>query len=562
MVVMLISMSFLFPMLVDSQHNENIISLPDEVLSKCDRYLISEFSQNEEDGYYDVLVGCDPLGTPNYAERCVESVDRMTVEKNWNKFHIFETNLTKGQISDIAMLPFVTRIDYNLVEGIAGMNDARYYTEVSALQYYIPSLDGNKDGSASYSKDDIVIAILDTGIDEGHYDLGGGKVIGWHDYINGNNEEPYDDEGHGTHCASIAAGSGDATYIYRGVAPGAALVGVKIIDATNHIPSKSVAIDGLGFVADNKDTYGIEIASCSWGFWDDFGAYDTVAQAADSLVHDYGIVVCAIAGNKGIYGSDTIESPGTAKWVITVGNAVDPGEGGWSLDTDSSRGPCDDGRNKPDILAPGTNIMAARVDTANQYWEKSGTSAACPFVAGLVALFLDYDDELASDTDADNNPDIKQLLMASAVDVPGDTHPGLDNNYGAGRVDALKAYQFLTNDVSEYTSDAYLAISYQDTTWNWVNEPMWSCDPNYGNDFYKVYIYSDWFLCATAYGDPDLVIKVRIYDKYGYLVATSTAGRVRTVGYWSTYSGVYYFSVWVQNNSGDRYDISITTTPS
>lgn len=551
-------MSFLFPMLVDSQHNENIISLPDEVLSKCDRYLISEFSQNEEDGYYDVLVGCDPLGTPNYAERCVESVDRMTVEKNWNKFHIFEANLTKGQISNIAKLPFVTRMDYNEVKGEFFMNDARYYAEVSALQYYVPSMDGNADGSSSYSKDDIVIAIVDSGIDTGHYDLDGGKVIGWHDCVN-NDPNPHDNYGHGTYCASIAAGTGDATYIYRGVAPGAALVGVKIGDASPE--NKSVAISAFDWLADNKATYGIEIASCSWG-WANFGDYDTVAQAADSLVHNYGIVVCVAAGNWGGYGDHTITTPGTAKWVITVGEATDPGEGGWSLADESGRGPCDDNRNKPDILAPGTNIMAAKAGTTNQYIEGSGTSAACPFVAGLVALFLDYDSGLAGDSDSDFNPDIKQLLMASAVDVPGDSHPGLDNAYGAGRVDALKEYQFLVNDVSEYLTDAYLAISYQDTSWTWVNEPMWGCDALYGNDFYKVNIYSNWFLYATVYGDPDLSIKVRIYDKYGYLVATSTAGQVKTVSYWSTYTGVYYFSVWVQNHSGDWYDITIGTTPS
>ena len=549
---------FMFPVLVDAQQIQDNTSFSQEVLSKCNDNLLLELSQDESE-FYDVIVACDSLGRIDYAGYSSCYVNDLAITKNWESFGIFQCNLTKDQVSAMAKLPFVRRMDNNSCEVSACMNYAKSYTDVTTLQYYVPSMDGNTDGSSSYSEDDIVIAILDTGIDTDHYDLDGGKVIGWVDLIN-QEPDPYDDNGHGTHCASIAAGTGDAIYVYRGVAPGAALVGVKMLPSSGQGGSVSTAIDALEWVGNNKDTYGIDIASCSWGV-DAYGEYDSLAQAADSLVHDDDIVVCVAAGNSGP-SNDTIESPGTAKWVITVGNAVDPAEGGWSLAQSSSRGPCDDGRIKPDILAPGTDIMAAKKGTHNQYIELTGTSMACPFVAGLVAIFLDYDDDIADDSDLDFNPDIKQLLMASAVDMPGDNDPGVDNKYGAGRVDALDEYTFLTGDISEWYSDAYLAISYQEKTWNWNNEPMWVCDDNYESDWYKVRMYTNWFLYVAAFGDPDLLLKIRIYDKNLNTVATSTTGNDRTLGCWSTYTGTYYIRIWGQDHTGDYYDIQIITTAS
>jgi len=90
---------------------------------------------------------------------------------------------------------------------------------------------GDRDGNqTSYTKSDIVITILDTGIDPNHMDLDGGKIIAWKDYVN-SRTTPYDDNGHGTHCSSIAAGTGDASALYKGVAPGAALIGVKVLNS-------------------------------------------------------------------------------------------------------------------------------------------------------------------------------------------------------------------------------------------------------------------------------------------------------------------------------------------
>ncbi|MDF1540003.1 MAG: S8 family serine peptidase, partial [Candidatus Thorarchaeota archaeon] len=558
---LVLMISLTFPVLATSARvNEPSFYIPEVVRTKLGQDAMSMLTSEERE--IDAIVTCERDTRMDYLGNAKQYIGNFDTTRNWNRFNMFRATLTADQVVNLAKQPFVTRIDNNTREQTLCVNYARAYTQVNLLQYYVPSLDGNTDGSStSYTKDDIVIAVLDTGIDTNHYDLDGGKVIGWKDFAGDiygvKRTTPYDDNGHGTHCASVAAGTGDASYSYRGVALRSALVGVKVMDYSGNM-DKSTAIDGLDWVGDNRDTYGIKIASCSWGFFD-YGDYDSVAIAADRLAYYDNVIVCVAAGNEG---SSGIRTPGTAKWVITVGSVVDPSEGGWSLASYSGRGPCDDGRIKPDILAPGTNIKAAKRGTYNQYIDMTGTSMATPFVAGTIAILLDKYPLLRYDYDADCNSDMKQLLMASAVDVPGDSVSGLDNNYGAGRIDALNEYTFIEGDVSTSSSDAPLVSNYQDKTTWWYNQPLWCRDNDYRSDWFKVNVYSGWFVWAMAWGDPDLLLKVYIYDKYLNLKASSTVGNDRNTGYTATYSGAYYIRVQSQQYTGDYYDIEIVTTAS
>ncbi|WP_054673398.1 S8 family serine peptidase [Calditerricola satsumensis] len=125
-------------------------------------------------------------------------------------------------------------------------------------------MDGNRDGNPlSYSKNDVVVAVIDTGIDAGHVDLDGGKVIGWKDFVN-NRTAPYDDNGHGTHVAGIIAGEGQADSRYKGVVPGAALVGVKVLNASGS-GSMSTVTAAIDWCIQNKDVYGIRVLNLSLG---------------------------------------------------------------------------------------------------------------------------------------------------------------------------------------------------------------------------------------------------------------------------------------------------------
>src|SRR5262249_25176301 len=103
---------------------------------------------------------------------------------------------------------------------------------------------GDGDGKPStYSTQDVVIGIIDTGIQPNHPDLKG-KILYFKDFVN-HRPQPYDDEGHGTHVAGVAAGAGKANKALAGVAPGAALVVFKVLgaDGSGEVSDGIAAID-------------------------------------------------------------------------------------------------------------------------------------------------------------------------------------------------------------------------------------------------------------------------------------------------------------------------------
>ncbi len=420
-------------------------------------------------------------------------------------------------------------------------------------------LTSSADGSSSYSKNDIVIAVLDSGINSNHEDLDGGKVLTEVNLVNPN---PGDENGHGTSMASIIAGTGDANYQYRGVAPGAALVSVKILGPSG-TGSESDAIDGMNWVAQYKNTYGIEIVSCSFG-GTRHGELDAVALAADTLVSVHGLVVVTSAGNDGP-GADTITSPGTGRYVITVGNALNPAHGGWALYSSSSRGPCDDGRIKPDILAPGYGMYCADYQDTDGYHYSGGTSAAAAFVSGLIALWLDYDSSLKGWISTyHREPIIKNLLMASAKDMPGDSVVGKDNSYGAGRIDAWSEIWFINTDISKSSSTAPLALGYSWNTHSYkrYDEPLWVYDKDNGADWYKLYCYNGLLMAISVRCDPDLIARIYLYNYNLQEIKRSSESTSPTLEHTTTYSGLYYIKILVRQYTGDYYDITILTGPS
>jgi serine protease AprX len=294
-------------------------------------------------------------------------------------------------------------------------------------------------GARNYSKDDVVICVIDTGIDNEHEDLDQGQVIAWKDFVGGD-AAPYDDHGHGTHVAAIAAGQGDGDARYKGVAPGAALIGVKVLNFLGSGSSADI-VDGINWCTDKKAQHGIEIITMSLGGGTCTDGSDSMSTAVDNA-WDAGLVVTVAAGNSGP-DACSVGNPGAAAKAITVGAVGDPDNaacgshlaGGWYLAPFSSRGFTADGRVKPDIVAPGVCITSAdNADTG--YVTMSGTSMATPFVAGVVALLLDENPNLRPEqvryalarTSQDWGPNNK-LSEPQSVD------------YGAGRVQAHDAVE-------------------------------------------------------------------------------------------------------------------------
>ena len=288
----------------------------------------------------------------------------------------------------------------------------------------------------------VKVCVVDTGGDVVHERLSG-TVDGWIDLVSALSS-PYDDNGHGTHVASIIGGqvvdwlgSGSPNPDpnddpYEGVAPGVRLYVAKVLDATSFGTDSAVVLGIEWCVGQAADIINLSLGGDTCG--DGLSAISLAAKAAVAN----GVTVVVAAGNSGD-GICTVTAPGDAFDVITVGALAEysgaPGDINSSTGVHtawfSSRGPTFDGRPKPDVMAPGMSVMAAKAGTVSDYRSISGTSMAAPFVAGVAALMLEANPGLTP-------VDIKTILACTAQDYHV---PGADNEVGAGAVDGYAAVQ-------------------------------------------------------------------------------------------------------------------------
>ncbi|MCP2267109.1 S8 family serine peptidase [Promicromonospora thailandica] len=253
----------------------------------------------------------------------------------------------------------------------------------------------------------VTVAVLDSGIDTGHPDLDEGVVTLEHDFTGSGSTT--DVLGHGTHVASIIAGTGEASDgENRGVAPGARLLNARVLNDEGQ-GEESWAIDAMEWAATN----GADVINMSLGVR---GGYtdgtDPSALAVDSISARYDTLVAIAAGNEGNGGTPfTVTTPGTADSALTVGAVSDDDRIAYF----SSMGPrYGDLAIKPDITAPGDGIVAARAagtsigePVGDHYAAMSGTSMATPHVAGAAALLKQARPDLDGEA-------MKSVLMGSA----------------------------------------------------------------------------------------------------------------------------------------------------
>ena len=260
--------------------------------------------------------------------------------------------------------------------------------------------------AAGYDGAGVGIAILDSGIDYTHPDLGGAafpnaKVVGGYDFVNLDND-PRDDEGHGTFVAGIAAGTGATN---RGIAPGAHLLALKILDA-NGLGWSTDVIAAVEWCIVNQHTMGgpggsvdfnikainLSLGDASeWTDPEECAADPEGIAIADAV--DSGIVVAVAAGNEGYLGGVAI--PACVPDALAVGATYDANYWSgvtWESCTDDSVPVdaicCFSNRGELlDVFAPGGLITAP--DWGGSYVVSGGTSAATPHVAGAVAVLVD-----------------------------------------------------------------------------------------------------------------------------------------------------------------------------
>ena len=340
-----------------------------------------------------------------------------------------------------------------------------------------------------YTGEGVVIAVLDTGVDNEHRSLNDFDdiddepdsdansytdqkwVAGYDATSSASNPDgtmdPDDGQGHGTHVAATALGTGGANRVHTGTGMGAYLVDIKVLTDSGGTNSQA-SLNGIQWMINNKDTdwgnndssRGIDVGSMSFGSVSsplnpgDEGDNGSGAEAR--LVNDArdaGIVCIVAMGNDG---SKRVPSPASADGAISIGAANDRNSVNRTDDVLASYtnyGPrLDDGDEdewdelKPDLTAFGTGITSATAATGpsfpgqperpladNDYDSKDGTSMATPVVAGIAAVLLQADDSLSPE-------DVRNILRNSSEARGSASEPDISNRWndkwGFGLVDA------------------------------------------------------------------------------------------------------------------------------
>jgi len=316
-----------------------------------------------------------------------------------------------------------------------------------------------------YTGAGIGIAVVDSGVSSWHDDLtnktsklfpyGNQRVSKFLDFVNGQ-ALPYDDAGHGTHVAGIILGNGyDSLGNKEGIAPGASLVSLKVLDQNGNGTISNI-IAALNWIAQNYKTYNIKVVNLSVGAPINESYWTDPLTLAAKRVTDLGITVVAAAGNLGTNANGQpqwggITAPGNAPWVLTVGASSTMGTLTRSDDTMasfSSAGPSYiDYAAKPDLVAPGVGTVSLAAPGSTFYQTKalylldgvlnlgykpylalSGTSMAAPVVTGTVALMLQA------------NPSLTPNLIKAILQYTAQAYPGYSPlKQGAGFLNSLGA---------------------------------------------------------------------------------------------------------------------------
>ena len=343
--------------------------------------------------------------------------------------------LTSSSISSLASEPSVAWIGHQ--PSLTIWNDqARNHMNVNAMkQYYTTDLDGSGQ----------IVGVADSGLDDDHGDFGS-RVVGNVDVI-GDGSTADAHSGHGTHVACTVLGDGSRGN-YAGVAPAAELY-FQAMENDNNGNFQWSSINNMLNTAYNN---GARTHTNSWGSESssDWGVYTSSSEDVDDRARYYdqyysgreGLTILFAAGNDGPQ-SDTIGSPATAKNLIAVGNSQNRYSGAPNSIMDgSSRGPVDDGRIKPDVLAPGGYVRSCKAQeatdtggatwTSNWYMEYTGTSMATPNAAGTAALIREYITEVSQRPEPQGAL-VKALMILGARDVGNRDIPNMDE--GWGRID-------------------------------------------------------------------------------------------------------------------------------
>lgn len=344
-------------------------------------------------------------------DRCQEILDRLGAEIKYEYPLIdsFSIEIPSSKLVELASARYVKYI----------AADISVKTQMDIASQEVKANVLNKSG---YKGKNIGIAIIDTGIyPHGDFLRPTNRIKVFKDFVE-KKELPYDDNGHGSFVAGVAAGNGFLSRgKYQGIAPEADIIALKALNKDGSGNTSDI-LAAMQWVSDHQKENNIRVLSMSLGTdAKRLSANDAMVRGVEALWNK-GITIVVAAGNSGPQPS-TITSPGISPKVITVGAVDDKRTPQISDDTIaefSSRGPVGM-RIKPDVVAPGVKVVSVNSDkeyksgqrnisSAVPYTTMSGTSVATPVVSGSVALLLEKYPSWTPNQ-------IKEALMDNAVPI-------------------------------------------------------------------------------------------------------------------------------------------------
>lgn len=390
--------------------------------------------------------------------------------------------------------------------------------EVEALEETVPwgisGIEAPSVHAAGYNGIGVNVSVIDTGIDYTHPDLAKNYKGGW-DFVN-NDNNPMDDNGHGTHCAGIIAAVDNEEGVI-GVAPGANLYALKVLNKQGSGTISNI-ISAIEWSIDNK----MKIISMSLG--SDY--YSVTLKNACDKAETAGILLVAAAGNDyDASVSDTVDYPGGYGSVIAVAATDNQNNRAWF----SSTGPA------VELAAPGVNIYSTYWLRGSTYKNLSGTSMACPHVAGTAALVWAAHPEL-------NNFEVRTKLQDTVTDLGA---KGKDEWYGFGLVNASNATAISVPDSTAPKISGVVATSGSNSaTITWDTDEASSSTVKYSMDKSNFEKKSD----STLVTDHNVELTLlKPSTTYYYEVISSDAAGNTVV---DNNSAQYYSFATTEENSG------------
>jgi serine protease AprX len=354
----------------------------------------------------------------DFAEHFVEEMGG-SVLKDLPIINAFAAEMPAKVVPELAGMASVTWVSLDALVTPTGkpIKDPAPSEEPLPENYYLETLGVRQVWDMGYRGEGIGVAVIDSGIfTDRDFTITSKKP---HTritvQISFNSDKVSDEYGHGTHVAGIIGGNGGASGgVYSGIAPMVDLINLKISNDLG-LAYESDTVDAMQWVLDNKDQYNIRVVNLSIQSTVPQSYHESALDAAVEILWFNGVVVVAAAGNwKNSDDFKAIEAaPGNDPFIITVGATNEKGTSNRtddSITSFTSDGTTLDGYYKPDIFAPGVDIISVlsygsdwifehpdHVVMDGEYFRLSGTSMAAPMVAGAAALLLQAEPDLTPD---------------------------------------------------------------------------------------------------------------------------------------------------------------------